>query len=188
MAEWSSNVERFEVQTRKKKIRSGELSIILLYIFLLKQSWGFGVSFLNLHSKLPSCEFSVVLQGTHDPCPWSAKYNMFPGKKKHATFKRQFLLVWWTQTFLKLPNIQISTTGTYRSSSSLWRLFSIRLQASGQSHVSSSPARSPPGKNLVEVWKEQEDQPLWKICPSNWVHLPQVGRGKNSKNAWVATT
>lgn len=33
MAEWSSNVERFEVQTRKKIIiRSGELSINYLFV------------------------------------------------------------------------------------------------------------------------------------------------------------
>ena len=29
-------------------------------------------------------------------------------------------------------------------------------------------------------------QPIWKICSSKWVHLPQVGM--NIKNLWVATT
>ena len=27
-------------------------------------------------------------------------------------------------------------------------------------------------------------QPIWKICSSNWVHLPQVTVGVNMKNIW----
>ena len=30
------------------------------------------------------------------------------------------------------------------------------------------------------------NQPIWKICPSKWVHLPQIGLKIN--NIWVATT
>ena len=103
--------------------RSCELSII----FLLKHSWGLGGEFLLKH---PSCDFSVVLQGTQDPCPWSTKNGIFPGEKTHAAFKRRFLLAWWTQTFLKLPNypniydVSRVSEGTYRSSSSSLRFFS----------------------------------------------------------------
>ena len=31
------------------------------------------------------------------------------------------------------------------------------------------------------------NQPIWKICSSNWVHLPQFS-GWTSKNIWVTTT
>ena len=100
----------------------------------------------------------------------------------------------------KYPNIHdVSrvSVGTYRSSSSPWRLFSNRLKASGQSHVSSSPVRNFPQKTLWKFEGTREytvyaswwlNQPLWKICSSNWIQLPQVGRGKTSKNVWVATT
>ena len=31
-------------------------------------------------------------------------------------------------------------------------------------------------------------QPIWKICSSKWVHLPQIFGMKIPKNIWVATT
>ena len=30
-------------------------------------------------------------------------------------------------------------------------------------------------------------QPIWKICSSKWLHLPQISRWKIPKNVWVAT-
>ena len=49
-----------------------------------------------------------------------------------------------------------------------------------------SPPPHPPTvakKTKLSWWL---NQPIWKICSSNWVHLPQIGM--NIKNIWVATT
>ena len=47
-------------------------------------------------------------------------------------------------------------------------------------------------KNLAEISGFNKsswclNQPIWKICSSNWDHFPR-DRGKKSKNMWVATT
>ena len=39
--------------------------------------------------------------------------------------------------------------------------------------------------NIISSW--WLNQPIWKICSSNWDHFPR-DRGENSQNVWVATT